>query len=1267
MFQVTTDHIGKLNDKQLVALLRILLHNEALNYGLPLSGSHVPAQINVADGGEDGRIEWENSVERTHYLPRKFTIFQVKATDMTTGKCRQEVKAKKPRKEKDCTDKLNEAIQEVISKNGAYIIFCKHPYVGLSLDQRKESIREGIQNCTTDNIENIVYDFYDANKIAEWVNIYPAAIFWVLHEVAGVQTCAIRTWDSWSKDSDFLDYTFVEYAEFSGYKASLNSLLNESKKVARIVGHSGLGKSRTALELFRVTDNPSNPAVNYRIIYLNASENSTQPAEIANWLLQQRLSSVLIVDDCPLSLHKILSTYARNQDSCFTLLTLDYDMEPYSDGVSRIIELSPYPDEVIEKILNQSYPDLNKDDKSRIVHFAQGYPLMAVLLGRARLGGEHDCGALNDSVIESRMLSGRSELTPVAEKVIYACSLFDYLGIEGDKTYQREFVAEKICNIDKDAFYAEIKNFKRKQVIQQRGDYIQVRPKPLAVRLAARQWERFSPEIVKSIFYENLPDGMTQQICDQLAKLDFAEEPRKIAADLCAATGPFGNAEVLNTEQGSRCFRSLVEVNPEAASEAVYRAFYSKTYEELLEVGPGRRNLVWALEKLCCRKNTYPFAARVLFKFASAENESWGNNATGIFKRLFNIHLSGTEVPPELRFPILDEAIKENDDRTLEVVVKALNAAIETNHFSRTAGAETQGSAYTLIEWRPSTYGEKWDYFKEALKRLTSLALRTDKIGEIAKTAIAPQIRGLIRNNLIEDVHVSVAQILQKHGSFWPEALASVTQVFTFDSKEMPTDYLDKVSLLKKLLIPEDLNKRIKLFVSEPPYGMYEDDNVRGSNEIASNRAKNLANEVITTNKLFDILPNLLVGEQRLMGAFTDGIIENIKERKKLIQEVIKAIKQLPCENRNYSLLGYLMRAESLENRGSVNALLDQIANDTSLCSALALLTTYIKIEPEDINRISLALSLGKIKPENVRVLAYGKSLDHLPTTSLRVLLQSLFDLDLGGGIWPAIFIVQMYCLGRDVKFQELDDIIFQILFAYQIFSEERIEQFDIHSIEPLVIKYLEIGKKNDALAIKLGQDIVTMCQGEDFPYDLKHFLNELIPILLEKFPEFIWPLFSDVIIKNDPSEIFYLQTAIGERFDKGEGAMLPIFLIGEDNLKKWCLDYPTKAPAFLLEIIPLVKKQPDGSNQWTNIVQFIIDEFGENKQILHALSSNMGSYSVSGSLIPYYEQYLAPLATLAHHRIHIVREWSLKKIKEFKSTIEYETKREEERDLGIF
>ena len=61
----------------------------------------------------------------------------------------------------------------------------------------------------------------------------------------------------------------------------------------------------------------------------------------------------------------------------------------------------------------------------------------------------------------------------------------------------------------------------------------------------------------------HLPNLAVQcQEVSRLGNLHFSMNVKQLTKDLCGDRGPFGNPEVLLSEEGSRLFRVLVEVNP---------------------------------------------------------------------------------------------------------------------------------------------------------------------------------------------------------------------------------------------------------------------------------------------------------------------------------------------------------------------------------------------------------------------------------------------------------------------------------------------------------------------------------------------------------------------------------------------------------------------------------------------------------------------------------------------------------------------------------
>jgi hypothetical protein len=82
----------------------------------------------------------------------------------------------------------------------------------------------------------------------------------------------------------------------------------------------------------------------------------------------------------------------------------------------------------------------------------------------------------------------------------------------------------------------------------------------------------------------------------------------------------------------------------------IQRIFGELNADDLKQVTSGRRHLVWALERLAFRKASFDAAAALLRRLAASETEGdISNNATGQFTQLYQLYLSGTEAPPEMR------------------------------------------------------------------------------------------------------------------------------------------------------------------------------------------------------------------------------------------------------------------------------------------------------------------------------------------------------------------------------------------------------------------------------------------------------------------------------------------------------------------------------------------------------------------------------------------------------------------------------------------
>ena len=196
IFEVSHEDILSLKDAQLTNLLRQLLHLEAVRFRLPASGVSVALNITVADGGEDGRIQWSEGPIRTDYVSNRLTMFQCKSTELGPTACANELRLKD-------SVQLKPQVAAVLDAGGSYVLFTTQALNQSQISERLEKMREAIQAAGRSDADTVDLTIYDANKIRDWTNRYIAAITAVLSWRGRPLLPSLQTWENWSLQEEY--------------------------------------------------------------------------------------------------------------------------------------------------------------------------------------------------------------------------------------------------------------------------------------------------------------------------------------------------------------------------------------------------------------------------------------------------------------------------------------------------------------------------------------------------------------------------------------------------------------------------------------------------------------------------------------------------------------------------------------------------------------------------------------------------------------------------------------------------------------------------------------------------------------------------------------------------------------------------------------------------------------------------------------------------------------------------------------------------------
>ena len=556
-------HIARLQPGQLVTLLRTLLYCEARPGGQAV---HVPQQIYVPDGGEDGR--WEGEVRANEYIPNSFSVYQCKAEDLTPGQCAAAMLAN--------NTTVKQAVADVCRRGGAYVFFCGRPYVQLAhgIEERIAAATEALERAGTplDGVRPI--HFLDANKIAAWTNRHAAA-------VAYVSTCCqltpvgeLRTWSDWSRDR-VCTSPFHTNSHLDKFLASLRDHLAKAGTIARVTGYSGLGKTRLAFEVLRPPADLADVAqasLSASVGYLDMEQSPENVIAVASAIEASEMSGVLVVDNCSKGNHLKLLDIVQRRNCRLSMLTLDYEPERPMPGVLYVPIEPDMMADVVPKMLRDlpAARRLTDTQLNHIASFASGFPQIAALMAEA--GDTLDLAQLDQKGIAQRILWGRGARNDGALKAICALSLFTHVGFDGEVDGQKTFVREHVCATpapsERDFDYL-LRPFIERRLVQKAGAYRIVAPPPLAVALAADWWELATPGELKRLLPLIEAAGLLDAFCRRVQQLHFSPTAVALAAQIVGATGPLSDAEVLSSEPGSQLFRAFVELNPATACDCL--------------------------------------------------------------------------------------------------------------------------------------------------------------------------------------------------------------------------------------------------------------------------------------------------------------------------------------------------------------------------------------------------------------------------------------------------------------------------------------------------------------------------------------------------------------------------------------------------------------------------------------------------------------------------------------------------------------------------
>jgi hypothetical protein len=1219
LFNIEETHIKQLDAKNLVRVLRKLLTLEANKFNIPQSAANVYLNINDPDGGEDGRIKWENGPSKTVWIPNRFTMFQSKAQLLDPNDCVKEILSSKT--------EIKPKVKEVLDAEGSYIFFCNRAYNPKSIDLRKNKVVDVLVSRGYPRAVEGQIEFYDGNKISNWVNQYLSAQVLVMELLGRHPLSGLQTWEKW--DAKFADKKYFGSDKLNGWIDEIRKKLTGSQKnIIRITGLSGLGKTRLALEALKPPDDKNNieqAGISDSVVYYEASSNESP---IRQFITDYRSNKnvTFVIDECSTVLHANIKHDVLAEDSNINLITICNEPDDnvtieQGENVKTKISLAPEDfRSVVKDMLNDTYKGkLPDNDISKIAEFAGGFPVIAVELANNRWSGSAILEPTDDNLVRKILWGQKNEDTKQLA-VLQACSIFKHFKLEdesGNIDEQAKFICDVVIINDEikgqhNFFCSTIKEFDKRKIIQKFGRYYSIEPVPLALQLSKQWWEHAILIKIKEIIEKVESKGLLESFCEQSRRFDCISQAADLIEKLCGPSCPFGNAEVVLSVAGSRIFRSFAEVNPMPVTDCLFRILTSPGVKVVNIVDGVRRNLVWALERLCWHEETFDKAATMLKILALAENEKWSNNSTGLFLQLFHIGLPGTKANLSQRQEIINNMINSGDIEQNKLAIKAIKNVFQYGHFSRGGGVESQGTKAPERDYYPTRKVEVDKYWKTNLEILTNLITSGGAVADEAKNTFADIAGSLIRYGYISDVENSVNKIL-KTGIFWHEMLVKIDKLLIREDNKFDDDTIKRLQTLSSSLKPRAWPDKVKHYISIPDWLHLKGKDGHYIN-LSDEKAEHLADELSESDELWNLLPLLYEGEQRQGFTFGRRLANKLKNVTRFINESIIALGK--CQNPNMSVLGGFLSVPD-NSAVSLQAMVE-LSKSEKLIRQIPSFLQYIRSSKECLDFTLKLLKENKLTIDDLVILRHGSPLGILEPKEAMSFCEDLANYGINGAKL-ALEILYMYCFGTPDRFEHCKKLLIALISKENILSGD-VGTLDIYNWSELVKKY--IPELPAEFSEHICKELIAFCSsGISNKLGALDELRNIIVVLFNNHYKIAWFYFGNALLEKSNWETkFGVEHLLGVEVGfVNKTNEIPLVHIPYDYLQSWCQQHAPEGPATIIRLLPVVWEENDNSYGIDELSRKLLLDFGNYEEVRHAATSQLFSFASCGSREPYY------------------------------------------------
>ena len=611
----------------------------------------------------------------------------------------------------------------------------------------------------------------------------------------------------------------------------------------------------------------------------------------------------------------------------------------------------------------------------------------------------------------------------------------------------------------------------------------------------------------------------------------------------------------------------------------------------------------------------------MLLALGEAENETYSNNASGIFAKIFSVGygpVAPTEAPPEERFPVLVAAFESGSKEKRMLALNACDQALESQHFSRMIGAEYQGLKREPKLWIPKTYGELFDSYRRVWQLLLDkLDLLQEEEQQRAVGILLENARGLtLIANLSDMVIDTIEALREKPFVSSKQILKRVIEILHYDGNRLSPEVRKRWERLRAELTGKDYSSRLKRYVSMDLLTDKFDEDGKRVDQVQYQIEK-LAQQSIKNSEQLKVELSWLMTAEAENGYLFGYEVGKRDTDFSLLPTLIEALKSTKDNVSAYFLGGYFKALfekdpELWENR------LDVLAEDQALNTWVPELTWRSGITDRSAIRVLRLAEGGIIGVPHFRMFQYGGVIRGLSEKTFRKWIDFLIDRQDAESIPIAMELYYFFYLIKDSKHKLPREQTLALLTHPSLFIKQEI----IRRNQMDDFQWAEIGKAFIRLYPKDGlalADIMIKHFGEEgtilggFHSRANSVLNEIT----NRYPNEVWKRITKYLGPPIDSRAYRLKSWLRgeELFRKnGEGVLS---LIPVDRICEWVDKNIEKRAWYLASFVPNRLSREEGK---TCLAREVLVRYGSRKDVRRNLMANFSTEGWAGPASLHYE-----------------------------------------------